>query len=147
MRLPSCPSGRLVVVGDGPELKQLRAKRRPNVSLLGYQEFAALRDYVERARAFLFASREDFGIVLVEAQAAGTPVIAFGDRGSAGNHSRARRTHAHRSAVRPADAAPWSRRSAPSSSEEHRIRAGRNAAPMPCGLAWTGFIASFISTR
>ena len=76
------PDRRLVVVGDGPELGRLRAKATPNVSLVGYQDAAALRDYLERARAFLFASREDFGIVLVEAQAAGAPVIAFAQGGA-----------------------------------------------------------------
>jgi glycosyltransferase involved in cell wall biosynthesis len=76
------PDKRLVVMGDGPELGKLRTKAGHNVTLVGYQEFAAMRDYVQRARAFLFASREDFGIVLVEAQAAGTPVIAFGRGGA-----------------------------------------------------------------
>ena len=77
------PNERLVVVGEGPQLHKLRAKAGPNVTLVGYQEAAALRDYMQRARAFLFAAREDFGIVLVEAQAAGTPVIAFGQGGAA----------------------------------------------------------------
>ncbi len=76
------PDKRLIVVGDGPERRRLRARAGRNVSLVGYQEFEAMRDYVARARAFLFASREDFGIVLVEAQAAGTPVIAFGQGGA-----------------------------------------------------------------
>jgi glycosyltransferase involved in cell wall biosynthesis len=76
------PQRRLIVVGDGSELGRLRAKATANVSLVGYQEFAAMRDTVQRARAFLFASREDFGIVLVEAQAAGTPVIALGQGGA-----------------------------------------------------------------
>jgi glycosyltransferase involved in cell wall biosynthesis len=76
------PDKKLVVIGDGPELPRLRAKAGRNVSLLGYQEFSAMRDHLERARAFLFASREDFGIVLVEAQAAGTPVVAFGRGGA-----------------------------------------------------------------
>jgi glycosyltransferase involved in cell wall biosynthesis len=76
------PDKKLVVIGEGPDLKKLRAKAGPNVTLLGYQDSASLRDYVQRARAFLFASREDFGIVLVEAQAAGTPVIAFGQGGA-----------------------------------------------------------------
>ncbi len=76
------PERRLIVVGDGPELGRLRAKAMANVSLVGYQEFDAMRDHVQRARAFLFASREDFGIVLVEAQAAGTPVIALGQGGA-----------------------------------------------------------------
>ncbi len=76
------PERRLVVVGDGPELRKLHAKAGPNVTLLGYQETDELRETIRRARAFLFASREDFGIVLVEAQAAGTPVIAFGAGGA-----------------------------------------------------------------
>ncbi|MGD9723333.1 MAG: glycosyltransferase family 4 protein [Pirellulales bacterium] len=76
------PNEKLIVIGDGPELARLRAKAGPNVTLLGYQEPAAFRDYIERARAFLFAAREDFGIVLVESQAAGTPVIAYGRGGA-----------------------------------------------------------------
>ena len=76
------PDKRLVVIGDGPELGRLRAKARANVTLLGHQDSNVLRDHLERARAFLFASREDFGIVLVEAQAAGTPVIALGAGGA-----------------------------------------------------------------
>jgi glycosyltransferase involved in cell wall biosynthesis len=76
------PDKRLVVVGEGPELAKLRAKAGRNVTLAGYQDPAGMCDYIRRARAFLFASREDFGIVLVEAQAAGTPVIAFGQGGA-----------------------------------------------------------------
>ncbi len=76
------PDKRLIVIGDGPELKKLQARATPNVSLLGFQSFAVLCDYMQRARAFLFAAREDFGIAPVEAQAAGTPVIAFGQGGA-----------------------------------------------------------------
>ncbi len=76
------PDKKLVVIGDGPDLKKLRAQAGPNVTLLGYQDSTVLRDHIQRARGFLFASREDFGIVLVEAQAAGTPVIAFGQGGA-----------------------------------------------------------------
>ncbi len=74
---------RLVVIGEGPEHKRLRAKAGPNVTLLGYQDSSVLHDHMRRARAFVFAAREDFGIVLVEAQAAGTPAIAFGQGGAA----------------------------------------------------------------
>jgi glycosyltransferase involved in cell wall biosynthesis len=77
------PDERLVVIGEGPELEKLRAKATANVTLVGYQETAALRDWMQRARAFLFAAREDFGIVMCEAQAAGAPVIAFGQGGAA----------------------------------------------------------------
>jgi len=76
------PDKRLVVVGDGPELARCKAVAAPNVELLGYQPFEVLRDYMQRARAFVFAAEEDFGIAPVEAQACGTPVIAFGRGGA-----------------------------------------------------------------
>lgn len=78
------PEKRLVVIGDGPGMAGLRAvaARAPNVSVLGFQGFAALRDHMQRARAFVFAAEEDFGIVPVEAQACGTPVIAYGRGGA-----------------------------------------------------------------
>ena len=76
------PHKKLVVIGDGPEMKKLRAQAGSNVTFLGYQSDAVLRDHLQRARAFLFAAREDFGIVPLEAQATGAPVIAFGQGGS-----------------------------------------------------------------
>lgn len=75
------PGKRLVVIGDGPEMKGIRAKAGPNVEILGYQPFAVLHDHMRRAKAFVFAAEEDFGIAPVEAQACGTPVIAFGKGG------------------------------------------------------------------
>jgi glycosyltransferase involved in cell wall biosynthesis len=78
------PDRQLVVIGDGPEMQRIRALAGPNVTLLGYQPSALVRDYMQRARAFVFAAEEDFGIVLVEAQACGTPVIAFGRGGALG---------------------------------------------------------------
>src|SRR5581483_1133942 len=75
------PGRRLVVIGDGPEMKAIRAKAGPNVEILGYQPFAVLHDHMRRAKAFVFAAEEDFGIAPVEAQACGTPVIAFGKGG------------------------------------------------------------------
>lgn len=73
---------RLVVIGDGPEFDKIKAKAGPNVQLLGYQPFSVLREHMQRARAFVFAAEEDFGIVPVEAQACGTPVIAYGRGGA-----------------------------------------------------------------
>ena len=74
------PQRRLVVIGDGPELERVKALARDasNVTILGYQPTEVLADYMARARAFVFAAEEDFGITPVEAQACGTPVIAYG---------------------------------------------------------------------
>ena len=77
------PERRLVVIGDGPEMGRLRATAPPNVELLGRLPTPAVREHLQRARAFLFAGVEDFGIVMVEAQACGTPLIALGSGGAA----------------------------------------------------------------
>lgn len=71
------PDRHLIVIGDGPEYHKVKAKKKENITLLGYQGFEVLRDYMQRARAFVFAAEEDFGITPVEAQACGTPVIAY----------------------------------------------------------------------
>jgi glycosyltransferase involved in cell wall biosynthesis len=71
------PARRLVVIGDGPEMHAIRAKAAPNVEIMGYQPFTVLRNRMQRAKAFLTAAEEDFGISTVEAQACGTPVIAY----------------------------------------------------------------------
>ena len=76
------PHRKLIVIGDGPEMAAIRAKAGPNVTILGYQPIGVLKSYLQRARAFVFAAEEDFGIVTLEAQACGTPVIAFGKGGS-----------------------------------------------------------------
>jgi glycosyltransferase involved in cell wall biosynthesis len=76
------PNRRLVVVGDGTDMRQVRALAGPNVEVLGYQPTAVLRDLMQRAKAFVFAAEEDFGIAPVEAQACGTPVIAYGRGGA-----------------------------------------------------------------
>lgn len=57
--------------------KALLKTAPPNVHLIGSQPFEVMRDYMQRARAFLYAAEEDFGIAMVEAQACGTPVIAY----------------------------------------------------------------------
>jgi glycosyltransferase involved in cell wall biosynthesis len=77
------PERRLVVIGDGPEAHRIRAKAGTNTSFLGHQPFEVLRDHLRRARAFVFAAEEDFGIAPLEAQACGTPVIAYGKGGAA----------------------------------------------------------------
>jgi glycosyltransferase involved in cell wall biosynthesis len=77
------PQHRLVVIGDGPEAPRVRARGAPNIEFLGQQPFEILRDRLRRARAFVFAAEEDFGIAPLEAQACGTPVIAFGKGGAA----------------------------------------------------------------
>lgn len=71
----------LYVIGDGPEFKELAKLAGPNVKLLGYQPFSLLKEYIEKARGFVFAAKEDFGILPVEAMACGTPVIAYGKGG------------------------------------------------------------------
>jgi len=73
----------LVVVGDGPELPRLQKMADPNVKLLGHQPDKVVEDLMSRARAFIHMAVEDFGIAMVEAQAAGCPVIAYGKGGAA----------------------------------------------------------------
>jgi glycosyltransferase involved in cell wall biosynthesis len=75
------PDRQLVVIGDGPDLSRLRTKATPNITLLGFQPFDVIHELMRQARAFIFAAEEDFGIAPVEAQACGTPVIAFGGGG------------------------------------------------------------------
>lgn len=72
----------LVVIGDGPDLPLLQELAQPNVQILGPQPNAVVEDYMARAKAFVYGACEDFGIALVEAQACGTPVIAFGRGGA-----------------------------------------------------------------
>lgn len=72
----------LVVIGEGPDRDKIERLAAPNVKLLGYQTDAVVADYFQRARAFIFASDEDFGIAPVEAQAAGCPIIAYGKGGA-----------------------------------------------------------------
>lgn len=76
------PEKRLVVIGDGPEMEKIRQIAGPNIEILGYQADEVLQDHMARARAFVFAGEEDFGIILVEAQGCGTPVIAYGKGGA-----------------------------------------------------------------
>jgi glycosyltransferase involved in cell wall biosynthesis len=75
------PHRQLVVIGDGPEASKIRRLAGPNIRLLGWQPQTVLREHLQRARAFVFAAEEDFGIAPLEAQACGTPVVAYGKGG------------------------------------------------------------------
>lgn len=72
----------LVVIGTGSELQALRKLARPNVQVLGWQPDDVVEKYMAQAKAFVYAACEDFGIAPVEAQACGTPVIAYGAGGA-----------------------------------------------------------------
>lgn len=76
------PDRRLVVIGDGPEMPAVRRAARSNVTILGKQPDDVVVSYLQRAKAFVFAAEEDFGIAPLEAQACGTPVIAYGKGGA-----------------------------------------------------------------
>ncbi|HCD7697046.1 TPA: glycosyltransferase, partial [Klebsiella michiganensis] len=76
------PTKRLVVIGDGPEMNKIKSKATNNIEILGYQPNDVMQKYMSEAKAFVFAAEEDFGITPVEAQACGTPVIAYGKGGA-----------------------------------------------------------------
>lgn len=76
------PNKKLLVIGDGPEMKKIKQKASKNIEILGHVNYTELIIYMQKARAFVYAAEEDFGIVPVEAQACGTPVIAFGKGGA-----------------------------------------------------------------
>ena len=78
------PDKKLIVIGTGPDFDKIQkiAQGHENIKLMGYQPFEVLKDHMQRAKAFVFAAEEDFGRVPVEAQACGTPVIAFGKGGA-----------------------------------------------------------------
>jgi glycosyltransferase involved in cell wall biosynthesis len=73
---------KLRVIGDGPQMPLLKSLAGPTVELLGRTSDAEIREHLSRCRALLFCAEEDFGIVPVEAMAAGCPVIAFARGGA-----------------------------------------------------------------
>lgn len=77
------PDKNLIVIGTGSDFDKIQkiAKDHENIKLMGYQSFEVLKDHMQRAKAFVFVAEEDFGRVPVEAQACGTPVIAYGKGG------------------------------------------------------------------
>ncbi|GAB3371497.1 glycosyltransferase family protein [Azotobacter armeniacus] len=72
----------LIVIGEGELFDSLKAKAQPNVTLMGRQPFPVIKDLLQRCRGLVFPGMEDFGIVPVEAMAAGAPVIAYGKGGA-----------------------------------------------------------------
>lgn len=67
----------LVILGEGELYDEIKAKANPNITILGRQPFNVVKDHLERCKALVFPGMEDFGIVPVEAMAAGAPVIAY----------------------------------------------------------------------
>ncbi len=72
----------LVVIGDGNERPALERRARSNIQILGPQSRAAIRSYLQNCKAFVFGGEEDFGIVLAEALACGSPILAYGRGGA-----------------------------------------------------------------
>jgi glycosyltransferase involved in cell wall biosynthesis len=72
----------LVIIGTGSELESLKARAKPNIAFLGRQPLFVLKHHFEHCRAFIMPGIEDFGITPLEAQAAGSPVIAYGEGGA-----------------------------------------------------------------
>lgn len=76
------PGKRLLVFGDGPQREALRQRATGNITFLGRLSDTDLVKRMQQAKAFVFAAPEDFGMIIAEAQAAGTPVIAFNKGGA-----------------------------------------------------------------
>ena len=72
----------LIIIGDGPELPRLKKMAGPNIHFPGYQPDEKVAELLGKARGYVCATEEDFGIAIVEAQAAGCPVIAYGQGGA-----------------------------------------------------------------
>lgn len=75
------PDKKLVIIGDGPDFKKVKKYAADNIEILGYQPTDVLVRYLQKAKALIFAAEEDFGLLPLEAQACGTPVIAYGKGG------------------------------------------------------------------
>ena len=76
------PDKKLIIIGDGPEERKIKSKSTSNIEFLGYLKTDKLKAYMQKARAFIFAAEEDFGIIMIEALSCGTPVIAFNKGGA-----------------------------------------------------------------
>jgi len=72
----------LIIVGDGPDLPHIQRIAKENIHIIGYQPDSVVTDLMNKAKAFVYMAKEDFGIAMAEAQAAGCPVIAYGKGGA-----------------------------------------------------------------
>jgi len=77
------PDKKLVIIGEGTDEDKIKAKCNKNVKMINYKKVDDLAEYMKRARAFVFAAEEDFGISVIEALSCGTPVIALNKGGTA----------------------------------------------------------------
>jgi glycosyltransferase involved in cell wall biosynthesis len=73
---------KLVVIGGGEMIDEIRRIAGPTVTVMGSQPFDVLKQHYARCRALIFPGEEDFGMVPVEAMASGRPVVAFGRGGA-----------------------------------------------------------------
>lgn len=73
---------KLLIVGEGPEKGKLKKIAKENITFLGHVSEAQVAELMSKCKAFIFPQEEDFGISAVEAQAAGRPVIAYGEGGA-----------------------------------------------------------------
>lgn len=71
------PEKKLLVIGEGEEYNSIKKIAKNNIQVLGYQEEKKMIEYMQKAKAFIYAAIEDFGIVPIEAMSCGTPVIAL----------------------------------------------------------------------
>jgi glycosyltransferase involved in cell wall biosynthesis len=71
------PDKKLIVIGNGTDSKRINTLATSNIKIIDFQPVESLVEYMQHAKAFIFAAEEDFGITIVEAQACGTPIIAY----------------------------------------------------------------------
>jgi len=76
------PDKILVIIGDGEEYTTIKQIAKSNIKVLGYQNDEILIKYMQKAKAFVYAAIEDFGIIPLEANSCGTPVIALDQGGT-----------------------------------------------------------------
>jgi len=77
------PDKKLIIIGEGSDEQKIKAKCAKNVDIINYNKIDNLAEYMKKARAFVFAAEEDFGISVIEALSCGTPVIALNKGGTA----------------------------------------------------------------